>query len=129
VITFEHTKKGKPGRLVAIALPRKGVLGWRWYDFFQFLPGVDPSGPLFSTLPFVAKVTSAPLAIIQSKGDEWVSEEDIDALFTAAGEGQRTILMDAGGHSFSSDRDGFFRELRAALDFELQPAIEGPAGQ
>ena len=105
--------------VIAIALPREGVLGWSWHDHFQFLPGVNASGPLFSTLPFVPRVFPLPMAIIQSKGDKWVSEDDVSAVFAAAQRSQRTVLIDAGGHSFSADRDGFLRELREALDSVL----------
>ena len=112
--------------VIAISLPREGALGWRWWDRFQFLPGIDASGPLYSVIPFLSRIAPLNLAIIQSTGDRWVSEQDVEDIFDAARE-QRTVLLEAGGHNFSSDRTGFFRELNSALSYVLMPAEARPA--
>ncbi len=112
--------------VIAISLPREGVLAWRWWDRFQFLPGVHPSGPLFSIIPFIPRIAPLTLVIIQSTGDRWVSEEDIDDIFEAAKD-QQTFLLEAGGHRFSSNRKEFYRKLDEALELVKNPPGAAPA--
>ncbi|MBI1353463.1 MAG: hypothetical protein GC160_03890 [Acidobacteria bacterium] len=103
--------------VVAVALPLEGVLGWRWWDHLQFLPGFRAGGPYFSVEPYVAALAPLPLLALQSDQDRWVTPQDFQAIAAAAREPKKMVWLRAGGHSFPDARPEFFRALREGLDW------------
>ncbi len=101
--------------VAAVALPAEGVLGWRWSDNLQFLPGVRAKGPYFQVAPYLAELPPLPLLVLQSDDDRWVSEEEFLAISAAARAPKRTIMISAGGHSFPDARAEFFDAMRQGL--------------
>lgn len=101
--------------VVAVALPVEGVLGWRWLDNLQFLPGFRAAGPYFDVTPSLRELSPTPLLLLQSDNDRWVSEQDYQHLASAAGDPKRTIFLEAGGHSFPDARPEFFHALGDGL--------------
>lgn len=112
--------------VVAISLPTEGILGWRWHDFFEFIPFRRQKGPFFAVPPLLAKLPPLPIVILQSDEDRFISAEDRDEIAAALAGPERNVVIDAGSHSFSHGRERFFRELRAGLRW--MSGIGSPAG-
>lgn len=101
--------------VVAISLPTEGILGWRWHDLLEFLPFRRQAGPFFAVPPLLAKLPPLPIVILQSAEDRFISDEDRNEIAAAASAPERSVVIEAGSHSFVNGRERLFQELGAGL--------------
>jgi fermentation-respiration switch protein FrsA (DUF1100 family) len=68
----------------------------------------------------MAKVSPLPLFVIASTSNEYVTPEVTRALFSAARQPKRLVMIDARDHKYSGNTEGFFRALREGLNWIQQ---------
>ncbi len=108
--------------VVAIGMPQRSLLGWRWTDLSSSITKKLPNEPTFDSADFVAKVSPLPLCMIASTQDEYISTDATRALFQAAKEPKRLVIINASNHKYGGNTDEFFRTLRGALSWIQQPS-------
>jgi alpha-beta hydrolase superfamily lysophospholipase len=111
--------------VVALGLPDRNELGWRFRDQLIYITKKTPNEPLFSVRAVVAGVAPVPLAVFQSTHDEFVPAEDTRAILAAAREPRRLWTIEAGNHRFADARPELWRRLEEALAWIAQV----PAGR
>ncbi len=111
--------------VVALGLPDKSELAWRFRDSIIYLTKGIPDEPTFSAREWVGRVAPVPLAAIHSTHDEFVPLPEIRAILDEAREPKRLFVVEALDHRFSGGREGFERSLDEALGWIR---AERPAG-
>jgi uncharacterized protein len=106
--------------LVAIGTPEYNILAWRWTDIGAEIAKTLPHEPTFKSADFMAKVSPLPLFVIASTSNEYVTPEATRALFSAAREPKRLVMIDARDHKYSGNTESFFRALREGLNWIQQ---------
>ncbi len=106
--------------IVALGLPDKNELGWRFRDSMIYLTKKTPQEPLFSAREHVSRVSPVPLALVRSPRDEFVPAEESDAIWAAAREPRRLWAIDAADHRFSDKQPELRRALKEAIAWILQ---------
>jgi dienelactone hydrolase len=103
--------------LVAIGMPVENILAWHWKDIGATVSKKLPHEPTFKSVEFMSKVSPLPLLVIASASDEYVTPEETRALFSAAREPKRLVLIEARDHKYSGNTDAFFRALQEGLNW------------
>jgi dienelactone hydrolase len=106
--------------VVALGLPDRNELGWRWKDSLIYVTHGVPNEPTFSAGDLVGKLTPVPLAAIHSTQDEFVPESDVRKLMTRASEPKRLWMVTASDHRFSGNVDEFDRRLLESIEWIRQ---------
>ncbi len=106
--------------LVAIGTPEYNILAWRWTDIGAEITKTLPHEPTFKSADFMARVSPLPLFVIASTSNEYVTPEATRALFSAAREPKRLVMIDARDHKYSGNTESFFRALREGLNWIQQ---------
>jgi len=106
--------------VVALGLPDRNELGWRWKDSWIYVTHGVPNEPTFSASDLVGKLTPVPLAAIHSTQDEFVPESDVRRLMARASEPKRLWIVDASDHRFSGNVEEFDRRLLESIDWVRQ---------
>jgi fermentation-respiration switch protein FrsA (DUF1100 family) len=101
--------------VVAIGLPEKNELGWRWLDAAIYLTHGIPHEPLFEASAVVGRVSPLPLAVIHSTRDEFVPAAVQRSVFERAREPKRVWTITACNHRFSDNLPGFDAALLEAM--------------
>lgn len=101
--------------VIALGLPDRNELGWRWKDSLIYLTKGVPDEPTFDVAAVVGKVSPLPLAAIYSARDEYVPRPEIERLMTVAREPKWLSFVDAADHRFSNNLAECDRRLRDAL--------------
>jgi alpha-beta hydrolase superfamily lysophospholipase len=114
--TDQQTKRAIGG-VVAIGLPNRNELGWRWKDSLIYLTHKVPNEPTFSAEAIAGSVTPVPLAAIHSTEDEFVSVTEVTKVLKAANEPKRLWIVTAHDHRFSDNLQEFDRRLLEALEW------------
>jgi alpha-beta hydrolase superfamily lysophospholipase len=114
--TDQQTKRAIGG-VVAIGLPNRNELGWRWKDSLIYLTHKVPNEPTFSAEAIAGSVTPVPLAAIHSTEDEFVSVAEVTKVLQAANEPKRLWIVTAHDHRFSDNLQEFDRRLLEALEW------------
>jgi fermentation-respiration switch protein FrsA (DUF1100 family) len=96
---------------VALGLPDRNELGWRWRDALIYVTHGVPNEPVFRARDVVGGVAPVPLAAIHSTRDEFVPLAEAHDIFARAGSPARFWTVPARDHRFSDSRN----ELEAAL--------------
>lgn len=122
-------EKSKFTGLITMGLGDSNVLGWKFADNITYLTGRQPNEPTFSTLAHVGRISPLPVAMISSTNDEYVSPEEASRLFQTAQQPKRYIIVNARNHRFDGNREGFFRELRGALQWIGESRASSPIAQ
>jgi fermentation-respiration switch protein FrsA (DUF1100 family) len=65
----------------------------------------------------MAKVSPISLLMIASTSDEYITPEATRALFAAAHQPKRLVMIDARDHKYSGNTAAFFRALREGLSW------------
>jgi fermentation-respiration switch protein FrsA (DUF1100 family) len=108
--TGEAVKERVRG-VIAIGLPEKNELGWRWRDMAIYVTHGVPNEPLFSASALVGRVAPKPLAAIHSTNDEFVPLDTLRGIMEKAREPKRVWTIKASNHGFTDN----LREFDAAL--------------
>jgi fermentation-respiration switch protein FrsA (DUF1100 family) len=106
--------------VVALGLPDRNELGWRWKDSLIYVTHGVPNEPTFSTSDLVGKLTPVPLAAIHSTTDEFVPESDVRKLMARASEPKRLWMVTASDHRFSGNVPEFDRRLLESIEWVRQ---------
>jgi pimeloyl-ACP methyl ester carboxylesterase len=108
------------GGLVAIGTPEQNILAWHWTDIGAAITKTVPHEPTFRSAEFIAKLSPLPLFAIASTSNEYITPEATRALFSAAREPKRLVMVEARDHKYSGNTDAFFRALREGLNWIQQ---------
>ncbi|HVQ13183.1 MAG TPA: alpha/beta hydrolase [Vicinamibacterales bacterium] len=111
--------------VIAIGLPDRNELGWRWRDSLIYLTHGIPNEPTFSAASLIGKVSPLPLALLHSTHDEFVPLADAQRMIGLGGEPKRLWVIDAADHRFSDNLSEFDRSLLAAIDWVTRRATVG----
>lgn len=96
---------------VAVGLPERGVLGWRWQDNLTYLTKAQPGEPQFQTERWLPKMAPLRLSMLYSSSDEYVSGEAARRLFARAAEPKRIRYVNARNHRYDGNQGEFLRAL------------------
>jgi len=114
--TDAETKAAIAG-VIALGLPDRNELGWRWKDALIYLTHRVPNEPTFSAAATVAAIAPLPLAFVQSTHDEFVPLPETRRIFDRASSPKQLWIVDASNHRFSSNLPEFDRRLMEALEW------------
>jgi hypothetical protein len=103
--------------VVALGLPERNELGWRFRDSLIYLTKKVPNEPLFSAREYVGRLPPVPFALFRSSHDEFVSQAESEAIWAQAREPRRLWAIDAADHRFSDKQDELQRALAEALEW------------
>jgi fermentation-respiration switch protein FrsA (DUF1100 family) len=106
--------------LLAIGTPDACLLAWHWKDIAAELTNTMPNEPTFNSGNFIANVSPLPLFMVASTHDEYVPVVTTQALFAAAREPKRLVMIDGSNHRYGGKSDEFFDTLREALHWIQQ---------
>ncbi len=109
-------KAGYDG-LIAISLGKTNILGWRWVDNCTYLTGKPAKEPVFQSDEYLPKIAPLPVFVIQSSGDQFIPNEEAEALFVTTKRPKHFALIHANNHSFASNRAGFFDALQQGMQW------------
>jgi hypothetical protein len=101
--------------VIALGLPDKNELGWRWRDSVIYLTKKTPNEPIFSARAVVGGVAPVPLAAIHSTHDEFVALPEIESIMGQAQEPKRLWVIEASNHRFSDNQAELQRRLKEAI--------------
>ncbi len=108
--------------VVAIGLPEKNELAWRWSDAVIYITHKVPNEPTFNSKDYIGKVAPLPLVMIQSTHDDFVPVDVAREIFARAQGPKKLNLIDARSHRFDGQREAFWQALDGALAwFETVP--------
>ena len=107
--------KAELGGVVALGLPDRNELGWRWKDSLIYLTHRPPNEPAFSSAAVASGVAPLPLALLQSTHDEFVPLAETQRIFAQASEPKRLWVIDAVNHRFSNNLPEFDARLMEAI--------------
>src|SRR6476620_9519477 len=62
--------------VITMGIPPSAEIAWRWTDFTAWITKGNAAEPSFAPWDFIGGVSPIPLAMIQSRTDEYVSEAD-----------------------------------------------------
>lgn len=109
--------KAALGGVIAVGLPDRNELGWRWKDALIYLTHRVPNEPTFSAADTVHAIAPLPLALLQSTHDEFVPLTDTQRIFDRASSPKQQWIVDASNHRFSNNLPEFDRRLMEALEW------------
>lgn len=117
VLAAADLNKASYDGLIAISLGKTNILGWRWVDNFTYLTGKLPNEPAFQSDSYLPKVARLPVFVIQSSNDQFIPNDEAEALFVKTKRPKHFALIHANNHSFESNRDGFFAALQQGIQW------------
>lgn len=103
--------------VIALGLPEKAELAWRFRDSMIYFTKGLPDEPLFSTAEFIARVAPVPLVAIHATKDEFTTVEDVKRVMDRAAEPKRLRILEASNHRFSDNRAGLQKELLDCIEW------------
>lgn len=107
--------KAKMAGVIALGLPDKAELGWRFKDSMIYLTKGVPKEPLFSTAAVIGTVAPLPLVTINSTKDEFVSVDEVKRVMSRAREPKQLWLIEADNHRFSGKEQDLNQKLLDAI--------------
>jgi dienelactone hydrolase len=109
--------KARAAGVVALGLPDKNELGWRFRDSIIYVTKGLPREPLFSAADVIAKVAPLPVAAIHSTHDEFVPVDEVKRVIDRAKDPKRLWLVEAQNHRFEGGQAELGRTLAEAIDW------------
>lgn len=103
--------------VIAIGLPEKNELGWRWRDMAIYVTHGVPNEPLFSASAVIGRVAPLPLAAIHSERDEFAPIGALRVILEKANEPKRQWTIKASDHGFSDNLRDFDSALAEAVEW------------
>ncbi len=87
--------------IIALGLPLKTALGWRWTDFTSWISKKEPNEPEVDTKDYLFRL-KVPFVLIHSTHDEYDLIDKVKAVFNDAPEPKQFHAVDASNHRFSN---------------------------
>jgi type IV secretory pathway VirJ component len=115
VAASDDAVRPRIGGVIAIGLGELNELAWRWRDAIIYVTKGVPREPLFRASAFLPRVSPAPLALVYSTHDEFVTPADQSRLSSLAGRPARTWVVAAADHRFSDHTPELDSTLSAVL--------------
>ena len=103
------------GGVLALGLPDRNELGWRFRDSIIYVTKGVPNEPLFQAADYVPQLGSLPLAAIHSTRDEFVPLAETRRLLALPGGPKRLWTIEAADHRFSDKPQELQQRLLEAL--------------
>jgi fermentation-respiration switch protein FrsA (DUF1100 family) len=113
----DPTLKRSLSGVIALGMPDRNELAWRWQDSIIYVTHGVPHEPLFSAAAVIDRVAPLPLAAIHSTHDEFVPEQEVRRILDRAWEPKRLWMVDAANHRFSDRLAEFDERLHEAIDW------------
>jgi type IV secretory pathway VirJ component len=113
--TTNDITKAKVAGLIALGLPDRAELGWRFRDSMIYVTKGVPKEPLFSTAEVIGRLAPLPLVAIHSTRDEFVSVDDVKRVMSRALEPKQLWLIEADDHRFSGKEQELDQKLLDAI--------------
>jgi type IV secretory pathway VirJ component len=111
--------------VIALGLPEKNELGWRWRDSVIYVTKKVPNEPTFSAREWAGRVAPVPLAAIHSTNDEFVPVPEVREILASAREPKRLWVVDSKNHRFSDNQAELQRSLREAISWTQSASKTG----
>lgn len=108
--------------VIALGLSSTAELGWSLRDDVTYITHADPNEPLVRATDYLPKVVPLPFCMIQSSVDQFITKQEVDALFATAQQPKLYKVVEAQNHSFGGNLDGFFQALQEGLAWVNQNA-------
>jgi fermentation-respiration switch protein FrsA (DUF1100 family) len=109
--------KARIAGVIALGLPDKNELGWRFRDSIIYVTKGLPKEPLFSAADVIARVAPLPVAAIHSTHDEFVPVDEVKRVMDRAKDPKRLWLVEAQNHRFEGGQAELARTLAEAVDW------------
>jgi type IV secretory pathway VirJ component len=103
--------------VVALGLPEKNELGWRWRDSIIYITKKTPNEPTFSAREVANRVAPVPLAAIHSTHDEFVPVSEVREILARARQPKRLWVVESKDHRFSDSQPELQRILKEAISW------------
>jgi hypothetical protein len=87
--------------IIALGLPMKTALGWRWTDFTSWISKKEPNEAEVDTKDYLGRL-KVPLVLVHSLHDEYDAIDNVRGIFALAPEPKRFHAVDASNHRFSN---------------------------
>jgi pimeloyl-ACP methyl ester carboxylesterase len=100
--------------IIALGMPTRTTLGWRWTDFPMWITKRDPSEPMAETRDYTAHLT-VPVVMIHSLHDEWDSIDKARTLYRGIPGPTQFIAVDSVNHRFSDKVDEVVGDVEKSL--------------
>jgi fermentation-respiration switch protein FrsA (DUF1100 family) len=111
----DSAAKWRLAGVIALGLPDRNELGWRWKDSLIYVTHGVPNEPTFSAGAIVGRMAPVPLAAIHSTRDEFVPESEVRSVMARASEPKRLWMVTASDHRFSGSVETFDRTLLESI--------------
>ncbi len=109
--------KEKIAGVVALGLPERNELGWRFRDQMIYFTKKTPKEPLFSAREVVGRVSPVPLVLVRSTHDEFVPPPESDAIWAEVKEPRLLFTIAAADHRFSDNQPELWRRLKEGIEW------------
>jgi fermentation-respiration switch protein FrsA (DUF1100 family) len=87
--------------IIALGLPMKTALGWRWTDFTSWISKREPNEPEVDSKDYLPNL-KVPIVLVHSIHDEYDPIDNVRGIFALAPEPKRFHSVDASNHRFSN---------------------------
>jgi len=111
--------------VIALGLPEKNELGWRWRDSIIYVTKKVPNEPTFDASQVAGRVAPVPLAAIHSTNDEFVPVPEVEEILANAREPKRLWVVESKNHRFSDNQPELHRTLKEAISWTLSASKTG----
>ena len=101
--------------VVALGLPDRNELAWRFKDAVIYVTKKTPNEPTFSTRELAPLVAPVPLAALHASHDEFVPVSEVEAVLAQAREPKRLLVIEADDHRFSGNQEELWQRLRETI--------------
>jgi fermentation-respiration switch protein FrsA (DUF1100 family) len=101
--------------VVGLGLGDLNELGWRFRDSIIYLTKGVPNEPTFSVLALADRIAPVPLAVLNSRHDEFVPEAESRGIVDRARDPKRLWIVEAADHRFSDNQPGLQKALAEAI--------------
>src|SRR4029453_12372379 len=103
--------------VVALGLPDRSELGWRFRASDIYVTKGLPDEPTFSTADVIARVAPTPVAAIHATHDEFVPLAEAQRVIDRAAQPKRLWVLEARDHRFDGAETALGQALREAIDW------------
>ena len=107
--------RSRTSGVVALGLPDRNELAWRFRDSIIYVTKKTPNEPTFSARAVASQVSPIPLALLHATHDEFVPVAEVQSVLEQAHDPKRLWLIEAADHRFSDNREELWRSLKQAI--------------